>query len=129
MKTIAVAVAVGLAGLTSASAQTTSPSQPPSSQPSTSTPDAAAVPRTPEAPTARTQPNSDITTGSTTPIAPLPGANSFTESQARSRLESSGFTGVTNLKKDANGIWQGTATKDGKQQTVSLDYKGNIVAK
>jgi putative membrane protein len=130
MKTIALAVAVALAGGTAAVAQTTpSPSQSPSSQPSTTMPDTTSTPKTPEAPGTTKQPSSGMTTGSTTPGAPLPGANSFTESQARSRLESNGFKGVTNLQKDANGVWQGTATKDGKQQTVSLDYQGNIVAK
>jgi hypothetical protein len=28
--------------------------------------------------------------------------------------------------KNENGVWQGTATKDGAQVTVALDYKGNV---
>jgi hypothetical protein len=59
---------------------------------------------------------------------PFPGANSFTESQARSRIEDRGFTNVSGLKKDDQGIWRGTATKDGKAVAVALDYKGNVVA-
>jgi putative membrane protein len=59
---------------------------------------------------------------------PLPGANSFTEGQARSRIESAGFTNVTGLRKDDQGIWRGQAEKDGKSVKVSLDYKGNVVA-
>lgn len=59
--------------------------------------------------------------------APLPGANSFTEGQAKSRLEANGYTNVTNLKKDDNGVWKGTATNAGAQVNVSVDYRGNIV--
>ena len=58
--------------------------------------------------------------------APLPGANSFTEGQAKSRLEANGYTNVTGLKKDDNGIWKGTATNAGAQVNVSVDYRGNI---
>ncbi|MGX1787052.1 PepSY domain-containing protein [Bosea sp. NPDC055332] len=58
--------------------------------------------------------------------APLPGANSFTEGQAKSRLEANGYTNVGELKKDDNGVWKGTATHSGAQVTVSVDYRGNI---
>ena len=67
--------------------------------------------------------------GTTNPGAPAAGANSFTESQAKSRLESRGFSNVSNLRKDDSGVWQATATKDGKQQNVSLDFQGNVVAR
>jgi hypothetical protein len=63
------------------------------------------------------------------PTAPVAGANSFTEDQARTRIEEAGYTDVADLKLDANGIWQASATKDKKQVTVSLDYQGNVVAK
>jgi hypothetical protein len=58
---------------------------------------------------------------------PIPGANSFTESQARERISKSGYTGVKDLQKDNEGIWRGQAQKDGKQVNVALDYRGNIV--
>ncbi|HEY5794857.1 MAG TPA: PepSY domain-containing protein [Bosea sp. (in: a-proteobacteria)] len=58
--------------------------------------------------------------------APLPGANSFTEGQAKSRLEANGYTNVTGLKKDENGVWKGMATNAGAQVNVSVDYRGNI---
>ena len=35
------------------------------------------------------------------PGAPVAGANSFTESQAKSRLETNGFSNVSGLQKDA----------------------------
>ncbi len=62
------------------------------------------------------------------PGAPVAGANSFTESQARSRIEDKGFTTVSNLSKDDNGVWRATAMKDGKQHNVSVDFQGNVVA-
>ncbi|MBN9470899.1 MAG: PepSY domain-containing protein [Bosea sp.] len=58
--------------------------------------------------------------------APLPGANSFTEGQAKSRLEANGYSNVSALKKDDNGVWKGTATHSGAQVSVSVDYRGNI---
>jgi hypothetical protein len=58
--------------------------------------------------------------------APLPGANSFTEGQAKSRLEANGYSNVSGLKKDDNGVWKGTATHSGAQVSVSVDYRGNI---
>ena len=63
------------------------------------------------------------------PGAPFPGANSYTETQAREHIESAGFTSVSGLKKDDQGIWRATAMKTGKPMTVALDYKGNVVAK
>ena len=63
------------------------------------------------------------------PGAPVAGANSFTEGQAKSRIEQGGFTAVTDLKKDANGVWTAKAMKDGKPSAVSLDYQGNVVAR
>lgn len=61
------------------------------------------------------------------PGAPVAGANSFTESQAKARIEANGYTNVTALKKDDQSIWRGTATKGGKQVSVALDYQGNVV--
>jgi hypothetical protein len=60
--------------------------------------------------------------------APLKGANSFTETQAKDWVLSRGFTEVSVLAKDGDGIWRGTAKKDGKQMAVAVDYKGNVVA-
>lgn len=65
---------------------------------------------------------------SRTTEAPVPGANSFTEGQARSRIEERGFADVKDLKKDDKGVWRGMATKDGRSVAVALDYQGNIVS-
>ena len=60
--------------------------------------------------------------------APLEGANSFTEGQAKDRIFAAGFSDVSGLTKDDKGIWRGTATRDGKSVKVALDYKGNVVS-
>ena len=58
--------------------------------------------------------------------APLKGANSFTEGQAKSKIEEAGYTNVTALKKDDNGVWRGKASKGGASTDVSLDFQGNV---
>jgi len=63
------------------------------------------------------------------PGAPVAGANSFTEGQAKSRIESKGYTNVSGLKKDDKGVWRGTAMRDGKSVDVSLDFEGDVVAR
>jgi putative membrane protein len=68
------------------------------------------------------------TPDTTNPGAPVPGANSFTEDQARGRIQEAGFTDVTALTKDDQGIWRGQAVKDGKSTAVALDFQGNVVA-
>ena len=62
------------------------------------------------------------------PGAPVAGANSFTEGQAKSRIEAHGFTSVGQLKKDRDGVWRGTATQSGKSVKVSVDLQGNVVS-
>ncbi len=54
------------------------------------------------------------------------GANSFTEAEARAHIAKSGFTHVSALKKDKDGVWRGTAQKDGTTMQVGLDFKGNV---
>ncbi|QND54518.1 PepSY domain-containing protein (plasmid) [Phyllobacterium sp. 628] len=60
------------------------------------------------------------------PAAPVAGANSFTESQAKERIEGKGYSDITALMKGEDGIWSGSAKKDGKPVNVKLDYQGNI---
>ena len=60
------------------------------------------------------------------PGAPVAGANSFTEAQAKSRLETNGFSNVSGLQKDTNGVWRGKASKGGKSTDVSVDFQGNV---
>ncbi len=141
MKTTSLAIAATLlAG--GAFAQTTTPARP--------TPGNAAPGATSNAPMNGVNPNTGVTpsTGmvdrnsgaaaaagdrnqavaSTSANAPQParGANSFSEGEARRRIERSGFQQVTGLRKDSNGVWRGTAKHDGTSVPVWLDYKGNI---
>src|SRR6478752_7300983 len=62
------------------------------------------------------------------PGAPVAGANSFTEGQAKSRIEDKGFKNVSGLKKDDAGVWRGKAVQNGKAVNVSVDFQGNVVA-
>ncbi len=64
---------------------------------------------------------------SKTTAAPVAGKNSFTEAEAKKRLESFGYSNVSPLHQDDRSIWRGTATKGGEQTAVALDYQGNIV--
>src|ERR1700716_2741009 len=73
--------------------------------------------------------NAINSTGANNPGAPVQGRNSFTEGQAKSRIESNGFSNVSELRKDDQGVWRGKAMKDGKSVTVSLDFQGNVTAR
>jgi hypothetical protein len=55
-----------------------------------------------------------------------PGANSFTQGQARQHILNSGYTDVTGLTKGEDGVWRGTATKNGASVPVAMDFKGNV---
>lgn len=70
-----------------------------------------------------------VTEGGGMPGAVLvPGANSFTEGQARSRIGDAGFTDIQALRLDDQGIWRGRALRGGQQTGVALDFQGNVVA-
>lgn len=62
------------------------------------------------------------------PTAPVEGSNSFTESQAKERIEAAGYTELSGLKLDDKGVWQASAMKDGKSVAVAMDYQGNVTA-
>ena len=81
-------------------------------------------------PPAQSGPNNPAvnTTQGNTANQPVAGANSFTEGQAKSRIEENGFTSVSELKKDDNGVWRGKAMKGGQSVDVSLDFQGNVFA-
>ena|ERR1700712_4852295 len=72
--------------------------------------------------------NQAVATTSANAPAPAKGANSFSMGEAQSRIEKNGFANVSDLAKDNDGIWRGTAQKDGKGASVWLDYKGNVGA-
>lgn len=77
----------------------------------------------PESPT-----NPAIDTQETSEKSTLtPGANSFTERQAREAIEKQGYTVSGPLTQDDQGIWKGQASRSGgPATTVSVDYKGVV---
>jgi hypothetical protein len=60
--------------------------------------------------------------------APLPGSNSYTEAQARDRAMAAGYTAISALTKDPNGVWRGTGADGATTVKVAVDFKGNVVA-
>lgn len=114
MTRISYAVVMFLTGATVALAQTSPP-----------------APTAPAVPPAQTSPsNSAInTTDAPKPAAPVVGANSFTEGQAKSRIENHGYSNVSGLSQDNDGVWRGTAMKDGKSHSVSVDFQGNVIVR
>src|SRR5215213_2877076 len=143
-KTIIVALTAGLlAG--SAFAQNTSPSDSPAAAqapkadkaPSTVKSDQAPAAKQDRAPATSAQdqipPAADgpqnpavRTEEGNTAAAPVAGSNSFTEGEAKSRIEARGFNNVTALMKDDQGIWRGKAQRQGRSVNVALDYQGNV---
>ncbi len=64
--------------------------------------------------------------GEQNPGAPVAGKNSFTEAQAKFRIEEAGYTDVSSLRLDDQGVWRAMGSKDGKHGNVALDFQGNI---
>jgi hypothetical protein len=61
------------------------------------------------------------------PGAPAAGANSFTKAQAKSRIAKAGYTHISGLAKDKDGVWRGQAYNGSATVPVALDYQGNVV--
>jgi zona occludens toxin (predicted ATPase) len=81
-----------------------------------------------QTPAAQSGPNNNAVNspGQNNSSAPVAGRNSFTERQAKSKIEDAGYTNVTELKKDDNGVWRGMASKSGSATAVSVDFQGNV---
>lgn len=102
MKRTIITLATLLAAAGIANAQTTSPSTPSATMP--------------PAGTSTTMPGGSA--GGT--------AGAMTESAVKSKLEASGYTNVTGIKKDSSGDWSAKASKGGKQIAVMVDSKGMV---
>lgn len=61
-------------------------------------------------------------------LSPAAGRNSFTMTQATTKLQEQGFSQISGLKADKDGIWRGTAMRNGMKQNVAVDYQGNVRA-
>ena len=55
-----------------------------------------------------------------------PGANSFTQGQARQHMLNSGYSDLTGLAKGKDGVWRGMAMHNGASVSVAMDFKGNV---
>lgn len=76
--------------------------------------------KAPEAPpAAQTKP-------ATPPASTTQSGVAMTEIQAKSRIEAQGYTNVSQLQKDAKGVWNASAMKDGKSVHLSLDTEGHV---
>src|SRR3954470_25079465 len=53
---------------------------------------------------------------------PVKGANSFTRMEAQKQIEAKGYSHVAGLTKDQQGVWRGTAEKNGQTGPVTVDY-------
>lgn len=62
------------------------------------------------------------------PSSPVKGENSFTQDQAKSRMEEAGFTNVMGLSLDNEGVWHAAGEKDGAPVMIKMDYQGNITS-
>ena len=113
------AAALGFAGLAQAQTTTTTPN---STQTPSSNSNAPVVSGTGSATN-----NAVNTAPANNAGAPVPGANSFTEGQARDRIQDKGYTQVNALSLDSKGVWRGKAMKNGQSVDVSMDYQGNVV--
>ena len=89
----------------------------------------AAIAQTATAPAGNDSNNAVSLSSDNNTAKPAAGANSFTEDQARSRIEAKGYSKVSGLAKDANGIWRGKGMKDNSSHDVALDYQGNVFGK
>ncbi|RZK95221.1 MAG: hypothetical protein EOO66_07435 [Methylobacterium sp.] len=116
-----VAAVLGLSGL--AQAQTTTQPHTTTAAPSTGNTSTAPV----VSGTGSATNNAVNTAPANNSGAPVPGANSFTEGQARDRIQDKGFTQVNALSLDSKGVWRGKAMKNGQSVDVSMDYQGNVV--
>ena len=58
-----------------------------------------------------------------------PAGNPFTMDDARKHLMQMGYTNISELTKDAQGKWVGSATKDGKTVPVAVDVKAGVTTK
>lgn len=96
-----------------------------SGQPSTST----STPAQQRSGTGQSERSSDATRSTVGAASALEaGSNSFTEGQARARLEEAGFSDLQDLRKDDNGFWRARGMRAGVAEPVALDFRGRIAA-
>ncbi len=60
-----------------------------------------------------------------TPPAGMPGTANNPDS-AQKQIEASGYTNVRNLKRQDDGTWRATATKNNAEVAIAVDSTGNV---
>jgi len=56
-------------------------------------------------------------------------ASAITTDQAKSQIESAGYSNVSDLRKDLKGVWRASAVKDGQPVSVTLEADGKVKTK
>lgn len=56
----------------------------------------------------------------------LPGTTVFSEAQARTHVESRGYTRLRKMSKGPDGLWTGTANKGGTLGIFSIEKMGKV---
>jgi periplasmic protein CpxP/Spy len=80
----------------------------------------------PSSPSATTPPSAGSTTTMPSGSASGGAGAVMSETAVKSKIEASGYTNVTGLKKDSTGDWTAKASKGGKQVAVMVDSKGMV---
>ena len=59
------------------------------------------------------------------------GKAAFNESKAIEKIYQAGYTRITNMNRDADGVWRGLATRKGSQTSVavSVTENGPVIAR
>jgi hypothetical protein len=76
--------------------------------------------------TARNNPSPASGTVEGSSALPVAGAYGFIESQAKSRLESSGYKNISGLEKNNSGNWRGQAEKNGLPSAFNCSARNNL---
>ena len=65
--------------------------------------------------------------GSAEASAPALAAAGLTAEQARDRAQAAGYSSVSSLVRDGDGVWRASAMKDGKATRIVVGHDGRVV--
>jgi hypothetical protein len=89
----------------------------------------AVTPNQPCSTTTTPNPQPSPTPSPTAAKTPPPAAlRAQTQDQAKAQIEAKGYSKVSGLRRDIEGVWRGKAEKDGLVRNVTLDREGNVNA-
>ncbi|HYF08490.1 MAG TPA: hypothetical protein VD970_12775 [Acetobacteraceae bacterium] len=58
----------------------------------------------------------------------VPNGDEVNEDRARLRIEGAGYSDVSRLSRDGEGVWRGQAMRGGRRMNVGVDRSGNVIA-